>query len=582
MSIPRPEYPRPQLKRDTWLNLNGLWTCDLDLGRSGQDEGRELYQSKGFKQKIVVPFCPESELSGVGHKDFIAQIWYHRRIEIPAAWSEQSVILHIGAADYETEVYIDGKSIGLHHGGSVAFSFDLSEHVEPGESYDLIIRCADNVRDFKQPSGKQCMQSKSYNCFYTRVTGIWQTVWLEAVSPIGIRHLIIQPNLDNQCFSVTPEFMSEAQGRQLKIEIMDEGSIIASHQAHANTGCAIVLHVPDAQAWSPGNPKLYDIKCTVYNAEGATIDEVTAYTGLRKIHIEGNQLFLNNEPLFLRMVLDQGFYPDGIWTAPTAEALKQDIELSQAIGFNSARLHQKVFEPLFHYYADQLGYLTWGELPSWGCDENTIEAERNLTIELREMIMRDRNHPSIIAWTPVNETCNVRNKAQHRQTHVNLYDLCKSLDPSRPVNDASGYVHYKTDLWTTHSYIQKPEELKKTLMTPNNGSIWCNFPDKEASYTEQPYLLDEFGGIKWLGKRNAFADNSWGYGDAPKTIDAFYERLEGLVDVVVNIPWMRGYCYTQLTDVEQEENGLYYYDRSEKFDRERLRAIFSKAPPTST
>ena len=323
------------------------------------------------------------------------------------------------------------------------------------------------------------------------------------------------------------------------------------------------------------DPFLYDITFEVKAADGRLIDTVSSYAGLRKVHIEGNQVLLNNEPIYQRLVLDQGFYPDGIWTAPTDEALKHDIELSLAAGFNGARLHQKVFEERFHYWADKLGYITWGESSSWGCDPNTIQGARNFLSEWREIVVRDRNHPSIIAWTPWNETGHITDAKQHRRSHIDTRDICKDLDPTRPVNDSSGYVHYITDLWTVHTYEQDAVALKGQLEIKDETGVFRNVPKKENDYTGQPYLVDEFGGIKWIPEEDrAYADNSWGYGNAPKTQEEFYARLESHVQCLRELPHISGWCYTQLTDVEQEQNGIYRYNRSAKFDMARIKRIF--------
>lgn len=296
---------------------------------------------------------------------------------------------------------------------------------------------------------------------------------------------------------------------------------------------------------------------------------------MRKIHVEGDTLYLNNKPYYLRLVLDQGFYPDGIWTAPSDAALKKDIELSMDAGFNGARLHQKVFEERFHYWADKLGYLTWGEFPSWGTDAKDPVAARNFITEWAEVVVRDLNHPSIIVWTPLNETLDIGDGVQHSRFHADLYDITKSLDPTRPVNEASGYVHVKTDLWTVHNYGQNPEKLKTQLTPDREKGVWRNYPEKEVKYQGQPYFVDEFGGIKWV-VGVAFAENTWGYGDAPKSIEEVYSRLEAQVNVLLSFEHIKGYCYTQLTDVEQEQNGIYNYDRSEKFDMKKINKILRR------
>jgi beta-galactosidase/beta-glucuronidase len=311
----------------------------------------------------------------------------------------------------------------------------------------------------------------------------------------------------------------------------------------------------------------------VLDNKSQVIDEVKSYAGMRKVHIEGNRLYLNNQPIFLRFVLDQGFYPDGIWTAPSDAALKQDIVLSMEAGFNGARLHQKVFEQRFHYWADKLGYLTWGESSSWGITNNSIESARNFLSEWNEIVLRDRSFPSIIGWSPFNETSG---SVQHNRMITDAYNTTKMIDPTRPVNDASGYFHVITDLYTAHNYEQNPEALRKQLTPGKDSPVFNNNP-KQARYEGQPYFLDEYGGIKWVSGK-AFADNTWGYGDGPKTLDEFYDRLEKLTDVILGFDYMSGYCYTQLTDVEQEQNGVYNYNRTSKFDMSRIKKIFSKQP----
>jgi len=281
-------------------------------------------------------------------------------------------------------------------------------------------------------------------------------------------------------------------------------------------------------------------------------------------------------------VLDQGFYPDGVWTAPSDADLRRDITLAQDLGFNGARLHQKVFEERFHYWADRLGYLTWGEAPSWPVNPDDVAGARNFLSEWREIVVRDRNHPSIVAWTPLNETGGLARNPfadgrQHYRFHADLYELSHSLDPTRPVNDASGYIHVRTDLWTVHDYKQDPEELRDVLEPSAHGDVYRRYPELEPPYQGQPYMVDEFGGIKWIPTdKKPYMDTSWGYGDAPKTEEEFFERLEGLVDAVLAHPHISGFCYTQLTDVEQEQNGIYNYDRTEKFDMSRIAAIFRK------
>jgi len=572
MSLPRPEYPRPQFERENWINLNGRWTFTFDPGKSGIQRG--LAHSSGFDQEIQIPFAPESQLSGVNHTDFIEMMWYHRKLTIPPEWAGQRIILHFGAIDYESEVFLDGQSVGRHYGGTSSFSYEITRWVQPGKVHELVVYVRDDLRAGNQPSGKQCPDYKSRDCFYTRTTGIWQTVWVEAMPFFGLKSVYIIPDLDGKRFIITPTYYAVKRGLNLRATLYD-GSQPASQAISAvNQGVPLVLTIPDPKTWSPASPFLYGLDLDVIDDHGVVVDHVKSYAGLRKVHVEGGRVFLNNEPFFLRLVLDQGFYPDGIWTAPSDEALKRDILLSQQAGFNGARLHQKVFEERFHYWADHLGYLTWGESSSWGMDVKDITSARNFLGEWYEIVCRDRNHPSIIAWTPFNETWDTGDRRQHNRLHIDAYEMTRAIDPTRPVNDASGYAHARTDLWTVHSYEQDPKAFRE-LLKVRDGLPWRNYPDREVDYEGQPYIVDEFGGIKWIPEdRRPFADNSWGYGAGPRSEDEFYARLEGLVDVLYAYPHIAGYCYTQLTDVEQEQNGIYNYDRSTKFDMEKIAKIF--------
>lgn len=576
-AVPRPEYPRPQFERADWVNLNGTWTYEFDKGRSGMD--RRLYESKGFDSEITVPFCPESRLSGVAHLDFIPAMWYHRKIQIPADWKDRNVMLNFGGVDYFCAVYVDGKIAGRHWGGSSSFGFDITPFVADGGQHDLVVRVEDDVRSGNQTAGKQCGNFYSGGCHYTRTTGIWQTVWMEPVAKNGLTSVYVVPDLDNRRFSVEPDYRCVEEGMKIEVNIYDGSKTVASATAPAHYKQRIDLPVKSVKTWSPENPFLYDVEYKIIDSRGKTVDRVRSYAGMRKVHVEGDKLFLNNEPYFLRLVLDQGFYPEGIWTAPSDADLRRDIELSMAAGFNGARLHQKAFEERFHYWADKLGYLTWGETASWGANTNNIEAARNFMPEWQSLVVRDRNHPSILAWTPFNETWERPNDHEQAMQHDRLlndvYTLTRSLD-YRPVNETSGNYHVITDLWTVHNYEQDPAKLAEYFKI-KDGRYPQLDPNKEVSYAGQPFLIDEYGGIKWVVGEQ-FADNSWGYGDGPKSVDELYDRLERLTAVILDVPYVSGYCYTQLTDVEQEQNGIYNYDRTSKFDMDRIRKIFGKVP----
>ena len=575
MSIPRAEHPKPQFQRDAWMNLNGTWTYRFDHGRSGREANWQA--STGFGDTILVPFCPESSLSGVGYTDFIDEIWYHRTITIPEAWSGKDILLHFGAVDFECEAFLDGIPVGTHFGGTVSFTFDLTAQARPGREQHLVVRARDDTRSGAQPGGKQSHLLHSHGCHYTRTTGIWQTVWLEAVHPLGLDSIQIVPDVDAGRLLLTPSFRSHRPGCVLRAEAALGGKVVGEARTPAVPGGTLGLDLADIALWEPGNPSLYDLTLEVLDNE-TPVDRVASYAGLRKIHVEGNRVYLNNRPLYQRLVLDQGFYPDGIWTAPSDADLVRDIKLSLAAGFNGARLHQKVFEERFHYWADRLGYLTWAESSSWGGNPDDIGYARNFLSEWAEIVVRDRNHPSIITWTPFNETRSFHDRRLHARTHVDAYRLCKALDPTRPVNDTSGYVHTFTDLWTVHNYEQDPAKLRRILTPDEEKGPWRNFPDIEPPYTGQPYLVDEYGGIKWNPADLERSGESWGYGNTPQSLEEFIRRLRGLTDALLEQDFISGYCYTQLTDVEQEQNGIYFYDRAEKFDLANLRAIFGRKP----
>lgn len=588
----RSEYPRPQFERKDWVNLNGDWTYIFDFSEIGEE--KQYHRSEGFKNNINVPFAPESKLSGVGYTDFINCLWYHKKINIPSHWYSKNIILNFGAVYYESDVYLDGVLLQRHFGGSSSFSVDLTKFVKPGSSHNLVVKAKSDLRGLTQSAGKQSLRAASWGCNYTRTTGIWQSVWLEAISAQGLKQVRFIPDIDQKQLIIIPEFYSLGQN-DLEVNVIERGRIISKKTTKTSNSSVIVLNLPQMKLWTPESPNLYDIEFFVRDSKGEVIDRVSSYVGMRKIHTSGNKMYLNNKPYYQRLVLDQGFYPEGNWTAPTDSALRSDIELAKSAGFNGARLHQKVFEERFHYWADKLGYLTWAEAPSWGMDCNNVVTARNFLSEWREIMLRDLNHPSIVMWTPLNESWWPDQK-QYIRFVSDLYDLTKSLDATRPINTVSGGVHIKTDVWTVHNYEQNGDTLKKSLYnkgdlqnTPNDmfkiGQYNLGFNDPEPSapfpfpsYDYRiPYIVDEFGGIKWSSNSND--QKSWGYGNAPRTEIEFLDRLNSQVDAILDLEsqiW--GYCYTQLTDVEQEQNGIYYYDRRPKFDMKKIFEIFSKTP----
>ena len=576
---PRPEYPRPQFERAEWVNLNGTWSYSFDFGRTGAQKGWS--KATSFDGKITVPFCPESSLSGVKHTDFINSIWYQRTLNIPAAWDGKQVMLNFGAVDYEAHVFIDGQLVRLHNGTGSSFSCDITKYVQPGHSHNLVVQVNDNLRDGKQPGGKQCFDLNSGGCMYTRVTGIWQTVWMEAVDKEGLKSVFATPDIDQKQLVIRPQFYAENAANKLVVTLYDGNKAVAKTSVTCGDNSVVVLPVKNMKLWSPESPFLYGLKYQVVK-NGKVIDEVNSYAGMRKVHLAGSYFYLNNKPYYQRLVLDQGYYPDGIWTAPTDEALKKDIEMSKAVGFNGARLHQKSFEERYYYWADKLGYLTWGESASWGLNVNNEEACRNFISEWAELVERDRNHPSLVTWTPLNETWSANNSGVYTRFVQNLYDMTKALDGTRPVNDASGDSHIKTDIWSVHNYERQPDKIIKDFTFEHGKEPYRNMRGDNwrwlAKYDGQPYMLDEWGGLAYILPEKRHGDNAWGYGGAIDNVEDFYTILRKEVEAIKACKHITGFCYTQITDVEQEQNGIYNYDRTSKFDTKRIKEIFELIP----
>ncbi|MFW6234116.1 MAG: glycoside hydrolase family 2 protein [Spirochaetota bacterium] len=577
-SVPRKEHPRPQMERQSWLSLNGRWSFKVvDAPHRYGDRVEEFASPEEgpFEDEIIVPFAPESRLSGIGNTDFQERLLYHRTIEIPDAWNAHRVFLRFGGVDFHTDLYVNGIHAGSHTGGSDPFSIDVTDFVQAGREATLLVAVQDYIHTNNQTSGKQSKRAASYGCLYTRTTGIWQAVWLEAVHPCGIDDFVILTNPNSGEVTVIPQYLSVAPGTELEItvyqSIEDTGfsDPLVTTRVPCEHGVPVGVTVPDARLWWPGDPWLYGLQLRVREGN-RIIDEVRSYTGIRSVSCRDGKICINGQSVYQRLVLDQGFYPDGIWTSPDDESFRKDIELSMEAGFNGARLHQKVFEDRFHYWADRLGYLTWAEWPTWGLDFNSYPATRAFFAELANTITALRNHPSIIVWTPFNETWDVQSRRTHRLNHVEAYKLCHSLDPTRPVNSSSGGVHYQTDVYTVHRYASSGEDLTRELGTKDNP--FRAVARIASEYRGQPYIVDEFGGIGW-------GTDGWGYGEGPSTEAEFFERLRGLMEALNKHPLVAGWCYTQLTDVEQEQNGVYTYDRLEKFATKEWYECFANVPP---
>ena len=575
IDIPRNEHPRPDFERSAWQNLNGSWRFAIDSTRCGVEKG--WHTETDFPQEIIVPFCPESRLSGIGNTDFMGAVWYRRKFTLDEALKGGRVLLHFGAVDYEARVWVNGREVAHHRGGYTPFSADITDVLGDSEN-EIVVYAIDDERGYMQPLGKQSDRLKSYGCSYTRTTGIWQTVWLEAVGNTYISGLTVWPNAANGCAGIEIDIMHPTPGLGLKAEALKDGKVIADASvANLAAKNALTLHIPEPVLWEPGRPFLYDLRLRI-TRNGEVTDEVSSYFGLRDVRIDGDRILINGKSVFQRLILDQGFWPDGIYTAPSDDDLRADIERGMAMGFNGARLHQKVFEPRALYWADKLGYLIWGEFPDWGCEiSKHSEARQNFYREWVETVLRDRSHPSIVAWTPFNET-GTHCGRYDAQLFREVYDLTKNLDPTRPVVDTSGYTHVKTDIWDIHDYEQDPAKFAADYnpfgADPTSGNLKGWHPEPKPEYQGQPVVVSEYGGTWW---NPAEADSeAWGYGDRPKTEQEFIERFTALTDVLLGNPHIAGLCYTQLTDVEQEVNGLYTFDRRPKFTPELLRKAMQK------
>jgi len=559
--IPRSEHPFPQFERKTWENLNGEWDFEFDFGRSKLETG--ILQREEWERKIIVPFCPESKLSGIEHVDFIPAVWYRRKINITEKQLEGRILLHFGAVDYLTKVFINGKEAGSHKGGYSSFKFDITDLLTEGEN-TLVVYAVDDVRSPLQPIGKQCREYYSRGCDYTRTTGIWQTVWLEFVPKNYIKSFKIFPDYLNG--TVTVSAVVEGNGT-FEAKAFYDGKEMGTFSKKTEKNVTGEIALSEIHLWEVGKGRLYDLELTFGD------DEVKSYFGLRNVKLDGYKFLINGKSVFQRLVLDQGFYPDGIYTAPTEEDLINDIKISMDVGFNGARLHQKVFEPRFLYHCDRLGYIVWGEFANWGADYSSYQSLEIFLPQWLECVERDFNHPSIIGWCPFNETWDVEGRRQNDEYIRNIYNATKHVDETRPCIDTSGNFHVETDIFDVHDYDQEPEVIKERydkLMT--EGVLVDKFSDRQH-YKGEATFVSEYGGIQWSinpGERD------WGYGTAPKTEEEFIARYKGLTDALLDNNRMFGFCYTQLYDIEQEQNGLYYYDRTPKFDTEIFRKINSR------
>lgn len=573
--IPRPEHPRPQFYRESWKNLNGYWDFDFDLCDSKKVQ--RWAEQEEYPHKILVPFCPESKLSGIEYTDYMEAVWYKRTVSMTKEELQGRVLLHFGAVDYECEVFMNGTSVGKHVGGYTSFTFDVTEALKEGEN-TLVVYAADHIRSNLQPSGKQSKEWASEGCYYTRTTGIWQTVWLEFVPAIYMTSMEAIPDPDNGCVDLKVFTNQPAHGLKLTAKAFLEGEKVADVTVHCG-GNYTLLTVPVSvkKLWTPEMPNLYDLKLSL-ESDCETVDIVDSYFGLRSVTLAKKVMLLNNKNYYQRLVLDQGFYPDGIYTAPSDDELKRDIILGKEMGFNGARMHEKVFEERYMYWADKLGYILWGEYPNWGLNTSEADALCTYLPEWIESVKRDFNHPSIIGWCPFNETKDFLGKQQDDRVISGIYWATKAIDPTRPVIDTSGYFHVVTDIYDVHEYEQ---DVKVWEEVYGNGQLYDH--KIRQNHNEEPFFVSEYGGTWWNSEaaaelraemeRGNERSVSWGYGKRPMTEMEAGTRIAQLTKTLLKNPNIFAFCYTQLTDVEQEQNGLYYYDRTPKFSEEVYKII---------
>ncbi len=574
--IPRPEYPQPQFQRERWVNLNGPWEFEFDDGNRGLAEDW-AGASRSFSRRIAVPFCFESARSGIGDTSFHPWVWYRRSLSIPDDWKGRRVLLHFGAVDYRAMVWINGRLAGRHEGGNTPFQFDITSLLKAGPN-TVAVRAEDPPTDRYIPRGKQYWEPKSASIFYTRTSGIWQTVWLEATGDSYLTRVHITPSLDGTV-RFDAAMARPAPGLEFVAKVSYEGREVAQTVARPDGPRASALTlVSDPKLWSPGRPRLYDVTFELRNG-AIVLDRVNSYFGFRSVTSENGHVLINGHPTFLKLVLDQGYWPESILTPPSDEAIQYDIRLTKEMGFNGARKHQKLEDPRFLYWADKMGFLVSSEMANaYLFDDGYVE---RFTREWMEAMARDYNHPSIVIWVPINESWGVPDLHDSRQqNHLkSLYTLSRSLDATRLVIDNDGWEHTDmTDLFALHDYARSGEQLyahykdlgKPGVRVPDNGRAALA---PGYSYNGSPPYLSEFGGIAFIPPGHEVPKESWGYSGVETTAGAALERLRGLYQAIARVPAWAGLCYTQLTDVEQEINGLMTYDRKPKFDVKMVKEI---------
>ena len=576
-----PDYPRPQLILTDWENLNGAWDFAFDDAAEGEKNGwQEAFQPQ---HTIEVPFTYETKRSGVGIEEPHSDVWYARTLAVKPHGGR--VLLHFEGSDWHTRVFVNGRFAGEHRGGYARFSFDITDLVRTGENR-LAVHVSDSLSR-SQPRGKQRWIPENFACWYVQTTGIWKTVWLEYAPESRIASLKLTPQLAEKSVRVEAAVEAAACGDLYVLATASfEGVTAGRALAKVTDGRAdILLRVAnreisewDVRAWTPEAPNLYDLEVQLLRGTEA-VDTVLSYFGMREIRIQGNQVCLNGAVLYQRLILDQGYWRDSHLTPPSEAALLEDIEKVMALGYNGVRKHQKTEDERFLYWCDVKGLLVWSEFPAtYVFDDDAVE---NVTREWTEIVRQNYNHPSIITWTPFNESWGIpdvaSDKRQQRFTEA-IYSLTKAIDPMRPVVCNDGWRHTVSDIITLHDYEASGETLYD-YYTKNHAAVLENalpfsvngqfYPFAEGyGYRGQPILISEFGGIAFNN-----GESGWGYGDKVADKAAFIERFDAITSAVKRLDFCCGYCYTQVTDVQQEINGLMDMERNYKIDPEIIREI---------
>lgn len=575
----RSAHPRPDRVRQSWCTLNGVWAFAFDQDKLGKKD--RWYIDFPEQYTIEVPFVYQSQLSGIHKQEHCDVVWYQRKFTVPASMGARR-LLHFGAVDYKAEVWLSGQYLGAHEGGYTPFTFDITHLTVPGETYNLVVRCEDRL-ECDQPRGKQSFRPEPFGCWYTPVTGIWQSVWLEGVGEYYPENFRLTPHMESASLKVEIDLNELPTNATVRLYASFEGRAVSSQEVTVLSDRYVQTELflchneklEGIHMWSPYTPHLYDLTIeTVVNGE--TVDRVETYFGMRKIEICNGKILLNNHVLYQRLVLDQGYWADGLLTAPSDDALRKDVELTKAMGYNGARKHQKFEDPQYLYWADKLGLLVWSELPSayWLRDSQ----KRNLMRDLSEAIYRDYNHPSIITWAPLNESWGVpfiQTQKEAQQLADALYYMAHCLDGTRLVSGNDGWEQTATDIVGIHCYTAWPEQLSaeftsdETMLYGSPGSpriVTAN----GYCHTGKPKMISEYGGIAF---NKDTVNGSWGYNGAVADEAAFIQRFEAITQAFKQMPGVVGYCYTQLTDVFQEVNGLTDMERKPKIPVEEIARI---------